>query len=79
VGVFHPGVDLIKLFWSIFTYSFFVSYTILELWTFIVSNNEMVYLTQNPEKITPKGFMRLTPGYNLVATRNQWLILLSKI
>jgi hypothetical protein len=43
-----PGVDLIKLFWSIFTY-FFVSYTIFELWKHIVSNNEMVYLKQNPE------------------------------
>jgi hypothetical protein len=28
----QTGVDLIKLFWCKFTYAFFVSYTILDLW-----------------------------------------------
>ncbi len=41
-------INLIKLFKSKFTYSLFVSNTILELWKHIVDNIEMVYLT--PEK-----------------------------
>ncbi len=39
-------INLIKLFWSKFTYSLFVSNTILELWKHIVNNIEMVYLIQ---------------------------------
>jgi hypothetical protein len=44
---------------------FFVSYTILELWKYIVDNNEMVYLTKILSKFTQKSFMRSTPGVNL--------------
>jgi hypothetical protein len=44
---------------------FLVSYTILELWKYIVGNNEMVYLTKIPSKFTQKSFMRSTRGVNL--------------
>ncbi len=38
-----------KTFLEVKLLTLFVSYTILELWKHIVNNNEMVYLTQNPE------------------------------
>ncbi len=45
----RPGVDLIKLSLGVNLLTLFVSYTILELWKHNVDNNEMVYLTKNPE------------------------------
>ncbi len=49
------GVNLIKNV-GVNLLNLFVGYTILELWTHIVDNNEMVYLTKNPELITPQRF-----------------------
>jgi hypothetical protein len=55
------GVNLIKLFGSKFTDSFFVSNTILELWKHIVDNNEMVYLSKIPIKNTPRKNYEIDP------------------
>jgi hypothetical protein len=48
---------------------FFVSYTILELRKYIVSNNEMVYLAQILAKFAPKKFYVIDPRSNFLVSK----------